>query len=97
MTHPLNRFDLPFTTTSGIVDSDKFFAPGNVPFFIKEGFSGIIPEGTPFLQLIPIKRATWKMVENNKGLSDMNTIQGNWVRQKGFEYKKIMWDRKKYD
>jgi hypothetical protein len=97
MTHPLNRFDLPFTTTSGIVDSDKFFAPGNVPFFIKEGFEGMIPKGTPFLQLIPIKRADWKMVKNNKGLSDMNKIQGQWVRAKGFEYKKIMWDRKKYD
>jgi hypothetical protein len=96
MTHPLNRFDLPFTTTSGIVDSDRFFASGNVPFFIKEGFQGIIPAGTPFLQIIPIKRASWKMVDD-KGLRDMNVIQGEAVRTKGFEYKKIMWDRKKYD
>jgi len=59
VTHPLNRFDLPFTTLSAIMDSDKFVANGNIPFFIKEGFSGVIPKGTPIAQLIPIKRATW--------------------------------------
>jgi hypothetical protein len=58
-THPLNRFDLPFTTMSAIIDSDKYYGSGNVPFFLKEGFEGVIPKGTPFAQLIPIKRADW--------------------------------------
>lgn len=62
ITHPLNRFDLPFTTTSGIVDSDNYSGSGNIPFFLKEGFEGIIPKGTPFAQVIPIKRENWTAV-----------------------------------
>jgi len=64
VTHPLNRFDLPFTTLSAIVDSDRYFGWGNIPFFIKSGFEGIIPAGTPFAQLLPIKRDKWTYVQN---------------------------------
>ncbi len=59
MTHPLNRSDLPFTTLSGIVDSDTYVGEGKVPFFINKDFQGIIPAGTPIMQLIPIKRNKW--------------------------------------
>jgi len=55
MTHPLNRTDLPFYTLSGIVDADNYIGEGKVPFFIKKDFTGIIPAGTPILQVIPIK------------------------------------------
>lgn len=59
VTHPLNRHDLPFVTTSGVVDSDVFDKAGNIPFFIKEGFTGIIEKGTPIAQVIPFKREEW--------------------------------------
>lgn len=61
LTHPLNREDLPFTTLSGIIDADKWHhdGEGNHPFFIKKGFSGIIPAGTPMYQIIPFKRDDW--------------------------------------
>jgi hypothetical protein len=58
-THPLNQFQLPFITGSGIVDSDNFTTNGRVPFFIKDGWTGVLEEGTPLVQFIPIKRATW--------------------------------------
>ena len=32
----------------------------NFPFFIKEGFTGLIPYGTPIVQIIPFKRDDWK-------------------------------------
>jgi hypothetical protein len=96
MTQPFNRHDLPFTIASGIIDSDKFFAPGNLPFFVKKGFSGVIPEGTPFAQLLPIKRSSWKMVID-KGLEETDMKQGSLVRQHETSYKKYMWQRKKYD
>jgi hypothetical protein len=64
VTHPLNRHDLPFTTLSGVVDSDGFIAWGNTPFFIKEGFTGIIPAGTPYAQLIPYKRDKWTYIQD---------------------------------
>jgi hypothetical protein len=58
-THPLNRFDLPFFTISGFVDTDKFELPVNFPFFLQEGFQGIIEEGTPIAQIHLIKREDW--------------------------------------
>jgi len=60
ITNPLNRPDLPITVTSGIVDNDNYTSPGNISFFIKEGFEGTIPMGTPIFQIIPIYRANWK-------------------------------------
>jgi hypothetical protein len=59
-TMPFNRYELPFLTTSGIIDSDKAKMAGRIPFFLKEGFTGVIKAGTPIAQLIPIKREEWK-------------------------------------
>lgn len=59
-THPLNRFDLPFFMTIGIIDNDKVNLPGTMPFFIAKGFEGTIPAGTPYAQIIPFKREDWK-------------------------------------
>lgn len=97
LTHPLNRFDLPFTTTSGIVDSDEFFGNGNIPFFMKAGFTGVIPKGTPIAQLIPIKRAKWKMIQNDQGLLRGHGIQSHLVRQPDTLYKRIMWHKKEFN
>lgn len=61
-THPFNRYDLPFQSTSGIVDADNFYhiLGGSYPFLLKKGFEGLIPKGTPMFQMIPIKRDNWK-------------------------------------
>jgi hypothetical protein len=56
---PINHFELPFLTTGGIIDSDKYGAPGLVPFFIKNTFQGIIKKGTPYAQIFPYKREDW--------------------------------------
>ena len=65
VTHPFNRHDLPFVTTSGLIDTIGIgTGGGNVPFFLKEGFSGIIPKGTPYAQVIPFKREEWNHVIN---------------------------------
>jgi hypothetical protein len=60
-THPFNRQDLPFLSVSAIIDNDNFYMENqaNHPFFIKRGFTGIIPKGTPMYQMIPIKRDRW--------------------------------------
>lgn len=69
--HPLNREDLPFHTTSGIMDTDQgmFVGKGSLPFYVKKGFTGIIPVGTPFAQLIPFQRESWesKKMDLNEG------------------------------
>jgi hypothetical protein len=96
-THPLNREDLPFQTYSGVVDSDKFFyeAEGNHPFFIKRGFTGIIPAGTPMFQIIPFKRDDWKAV--NLPTEEGHQIKAFKVRQKFWGgYKDKFWTKKTF-
>ncbi|HTQ81781.1 MAG TPA: hypothetical protein VMI47_00810 [Pseudolabrys sp.] len=60
-THPLNRVDLPFTTISGLVDTDAFF--DNLINFPARwhdiNFSDVLPKGTPVAQCIPVKREIW--------------------------------------
>jgi hypothetical protein len=97
---PLNHFELPFMTMAGIIDSDKMTMPGLVPFFLKEGFTGIIPKGTPYLQVIPFKREDWKadyeFYDNNQ-LLDRHQENAKVLRQSGNGiYKKRFWSNKKY-
>jgi hypothetical protein len=60
-THPVNRFDLPFTTLSGMVDCDRY--RDNWIHFPAHwhdiNFSGVLPRGTPIVQCMPVKRETW--------------------------------------
>lgn len=58
--HPINRFELPFITTSGIVDNDKDHLPGAMPFFFRKGITGILPSGTPYAQILPFIRENWE-------------------------------------
>lgn len=60
-THPLNRFDLPFLSINGFIDAEVYNQRGRMPFFIKKDFEGVIPSGTPFTQIIPIKNEDWEM------------------------------------
>lgn len=95
VTHPMNQYDLPFFTLSGIIDSDIFSPSGNVPFFIQDGWTGIIKSGTPIAQLIPIKRSSW--VANIKEFGKKEGFLANLVRsEKNGVYKKRMWNPKKY-
>jgi hypothetical protein len=55
-THPFNRYDLPFLTLSAVVDADWAVGGGNIPFFVSKTFEGVIPRGTPIIQIIPFKR-----------------------------------------
>lgn len=61
ITHPVNRFDLPFTTLTGLVDSDRYHdARIHFPAHWHDAaFSGVLPKGTPIAQCIPIKREAW--------------------------------------
>ena len=58
-THPFNRFDLPFTTMSGVIDTDGGCPTPVANIFIKSSFQGVIEKGTPIVQLFPFKRNNW--------------------------------------
>ncbi len=76
--HPAYRDDLPFYCLSGIVDTDTFNYPVNFPFFIEEGYEGLIERGTPIAQVVPIKREHWKSqygeVEKNMAARTQNVF-----------------------
>lgn len=95
-THPMNRFDLPFVTTSGIMDTDSYPAAGEVPFFLKEGFSGVIEAGTPIIQIFPFKRESW---EHEIAKTDNKLLESKrYAVQKYLYggYKKLFWNKKEF-
>jgi hypothetical protein len=60
-THPVNRFDLPFVTLTGLVDCDRY-RDGWINFpaaWRDPGFRGVLPRGTPVAQCFPIRREAW--------------------------------------
>lgn len=69
VSHPFNRWDLPFIVPSAIVDSDKKFAPIDIRFFLRRGFEGIIEKGTPIFQVVPFTREPWSM-EVDKNITE---------------------------
>lgn len=96
VTHPAHRYDLPFLTINGFVDTDLH--PGNLklPFFIRDGFEGIIEENTPIAQIIPIRRDDW---ESSKGEYDYRSsrISYNKVSTRLIRaYKEKFWSKKIY-
>ncbi len=60
-THPVNRFDLPFVTLTGLVDCDRYHDLWiHFPAWWRdEGFSGVLARGTPIAQCIPVRRENW--------------------------------------
>jgi hypothetical protein len=101
-TQPFNRFELPFLTTSGIIDNDKVNLPGTMPFFIVKGFTGTIPAGTPYAQMLPFKRENWDShVDTGISLPDMMIKnQSNSKKYRvpdGGVYQKEVWSRRTYN
>lgn len=98
VTHPLNHF-LPFHSVSGVLDADVFYHTvfGQSPFYVKKGFSGIIPAGTPMFQLIPIKRDSWKSKFLKFNLEA--TLKREYPLRTVFygAYKNMFWHRKEYN
>lgn len=97
--HPFYHTDLPFTSMPGIIDTDKYHGSGerSVPFFIKKGFFGLIPKGTPMYQIIPIKREPWHSEIKHKG----NSVVAEHLKiinTRFFDkYKKEFWNKKIYE
>lgn len=101
-TQPFNRFELPFMTTSGIIDNDKVHLPGTMPFFIVKGFTGVIPAGTPYAQILPFKRENWVSEIEDK-LSHQELYEKNAKNSQKYRvpdggvYQKEVWERRTYE
>ena len=98
---PFNRYDLPFITVSGMIDNDKVNLPGSMPFFIKEGWTGVIPAGTPYAQMIPFLRENWKSETIIPGVDQIlinNVTNSKKYRiPNGGIYKNKVWTKRSYE
>lgn len=57
--HPVAYDNLPFHSISAVVDTDVYEEEIAFPFWLDKDFEGIIEKGTPIIQAIPFKRASW--------------------------------------
>ena len=93
---PINRFDLPFLTITGIVDCDMYNGIVHFPFFIKNSFTGIIEKGTPIVQIIPIKREYWKKEHGSYDVKNGLLYREEFLSTIKRSYKKNYWHKKEY-
>jgi hypothetical protein len=101
-TQPLNRFELPFLTTAGIVDNDKVNLPGTMPFFLQAGWTGVIPAGTAYAQIMPFKRESWtseyQYITESEVIREKNMKNAEKYRiPDGGVYQRDVWERRKYE
>ena len=96
--HPMHRNDLPFYSVTAIVDTDKFTTRNPYAFFIKKGFKGVIHRGTPMLQVIPFKREEeWSMEITEPDGREYQISQQKIMSVFTQPYKKLFWQRKKFN
>jgi len=95
--HPSNRFDLPFQTMSGVIDTDSWPMTGPVPFLIKEGFTGVIPAGTPIYQITFVKRNDWNSSEAKYDPNYQLPLRQSVRKYSKDGYKKEIWTKKKFN
>lgn len=72
---PIHR-ESPIIPLVGMVDTDTYTAPVNFPFVLKDPtMEGLIPAGTPIVQVIPIKRDEWTMeIGKNEDLLNQQKV-----------------------
>ena len=88
----------PIMCSSGIVDTDEYSLPFNMFLKLRDPkFEGMIPAGTPFIQVIPFKREDWTSrlggePERKKHTSDVRKFNTVFFDR----YKKFWWNKKSY-
>lgn len=95
---PLHNPNNIFTVLPGLVDTDTYTSQVNFPFLLNDvKWEGMIPAGTPMVQVIPIKRETWKMeIGSDKELKEIKKVDSK-IKTLWFNsYKKQFWSRKEY-
>lgn len=96
--HPMNHYELPFLTINGIMDTDRWWIGGGLPFYLQEGFEGIIPKGTPMYQVMFFKRENWKSkVHNEFDEKEFRKLDTNVRSHLHSGFKKNIWVKKHYE
>lgn len=94
---PMHRESI-INVLPGIIDTDTYTPPGNIIFTLADkNFEGLIPAGTPIVQVIPFKREAWQMVLGTEKNLKKRYDDNNLLRSKFHEgYKSLFWSKKEY-
>jgi hypothetical protein len=95
---PLNNSDDRFSIISGIVDTDSFPLEINFPIIINGDkypvLETTIKKGTPYVQIIPFKRDSWKMSLKARKQKDIQNIKIFYHLKLLHIYKEKYWNKK---
>jgi hypothetical protein len=97
VTHPLNRYDLPFITLGGVIDGEFCVYDGDVPVFFSNTFEGLIPAGTPILQILLFKTENWNSKVDKNLIKTANINLEKSANAAFGWYKRNIWKQKKYE
>lgn len=95
--NPIHQPPLPIKIVEAIIDTDKFWSDGHISFFVHKNFKGVLKQGTPIMQVIPIKRDEWTMeldktFDPNKTIAQRKSVRSTF--QNGYRMK--FWQKKVY-
>ena len=97
---PLNNTDDKFSIIPGIVDTDTFPLKVNFPIIINGDkypvLDTIIKMGTPYVQVIPFKRESWKMKIESSSRDEDNSKQFGYQFKIINVYKEKWWNKKSW-
>jgi len=96
---PLNRQNPRFTCFSGLVDCDKYLELVSLPFVWNQpDFRGILPQGTPLVQVVPIKRDTILKGGKSRVISEKESKELGKLRRRRLAHESIyrdeLWEKK---
>jgi len=99
-TAPLNNEDDRFEIISGIVDTDTFPNEINFPIVLNGDkyptLETVIKKGTPYVQIIPFKRDSWKIKISKKSESDIWSKRISFSSELMGQYKNKWWNKKSW-
>jgi hypothetical protein len=97
---PLNNSDDRFSIIPGIVDTDNFPGEINFPIIINGDkypvLETTIKKGTPYVQIIPFKRDSWKMTFKSRKQKEVQNSRIFYGLKLLNVYKDKYWDKKSW-
>ena len=98
---PLNNSDDRFSIIPGIVDTDSFEAEVNFPYLINgdkyKELKTTFEKGTPYVQVIPFKRESWKMKIKPLKTNELHKKNQFYFLKMFNVYKNKFWRKKKWN
>jgi hypothetical protein len=80
-----------------VVDTDAKALNFHLSLHLKKGFTGVIPKGTPLVQMIPFKRDNWKHEVSTLELGKHEMLQETTFNATIFNnYRNLSWSKKDY-